>query len=150
VFTDSRIENEVRAALHADPRVRHPELIAVSVDEISTVVLRGAVESLPQREAAVHDARQVDGAFVVVADELKVHLPVEVHLPVAKRRADDEIAAAVMQQLVWDRRIRSTHLHVNVSQGWATVSGSASRWRRSTCGCWERLKNARPANDSRR
>jgi hypothetical protein len=47
MFTDTRIENAVRAALEGDPRIRHPELIAVSADEIGTVGLQGAVDSLP-------------------------------------------------------------------------------------------------------
>ena len=57
MFIDTRIQEDVLAALRRDPRIKHPELIAVSVDEIGTVVLRGAVESLPERLAAAHDAR---------------------------------------------------------------------------------------------
>lgn len=56
VFTDTHIQEAVRAALNDDARIKHPELISVSVDEIGTVVLRGAVEALPERLAAKHDA----------------------------------------------------------------------------------------------
>jgi osmotically-inducible protein OsmY len=83
---DTRIQGDVRAALRQDPRIKHPELIAVSVDEIGTVVLRGAVESLPERLAAAHDARHVEGVFDVIVDDVKVHPPV------AHRRPDDEPA----------------------------------------------------------
>ena len=62
MFTDTRIENAVRAALERDPRIKHPELIAVSADEIGTVVLHGVVESPPQRLAARQDAQQVEGS----------------------------------------------------------------------------------------
>ena len=72
--SQTRIENDVRAALERDPHIQHPELIAVSVDEIGTVVLRGPVESPRQRRTAVHDARRVDGVFTVI-DHLEVHPP---------------------------------------------------------------------------
>ena len=52
MFTDNRSEGDVRAALRRDPRIKHPELITVSVDEIGTVVLIGAVGTLPERFAA--------------------------------------------------------------------------------------------------
>jgi osmotically-inducible protein OsmY len=68
----SRIEHDVRAALDGDPRIKHPELIAVSADEIGAVVLRGTVEGPHQHQVAVRDARQVDGVFDVIADGLTV------------------------------------------------------------------------------
>jgi osmotically-inducible protein OsmY len=117
LFIDTRIQEDVRAALRQDPRIKHPELIAVSVDEIGTVVLRGAVESLPERLAAAHDARRVEGVFDVIVDDVKVHPPV------AHRRSDDEIRAAALQRLTADARIRSTHNHVEVSRGHLTLTG---------------------------
>ena len=117
MFTNSRIEEGVRSALRHDPRVKHPELIAISVDEIGTVVLRGAVDTLPERLAAAHVARGVEGVFEVIVDDL------EVHPPVGRRRADDEIRAAGLQRLIWDQRIRSTHIHVAVSHGHVTLTG---------------------------
>jgi osmotically-inducible protein OsmY len=117
VFTDSRREEDVRAALRRDPRIKHPELIAVSVDEIGTVVIRGAVGTLPERLAAAHDARDVEGVFEVVVDDLKVHPSV------GRRRTDDEIRAAAIQRLIRDARIRSTHLHVKVAHGRLTLTG---------------------------
>jgi len=119
LFIDTQIQADVQAALRQDPRIKHPELIAVSADEIGTVVLRGAVESLPQRLAAAHDVRHVEGVFDVIADDVKVHPPV------AHRRADDEIRAAALQRLTADTRIRSTHIHVNVSHGHLTLTGYA-------------------------
>jgi len=76
MLTNPRIEEEVRAALDHDPRIKHPELIAVSVDEIGTVVLRGAVGTLPERLAATHDARHVEGVFNVIVDDLRLRPPV--------------------------------------------------------------------------
>lgn len=117
MFSDARIENEVHAALERDPRIKHPELIAVSVDEIGTVVLSGAVESPRQHRAAAHDAHQVEGVFDVIADELKIHPPL------ARRDADDEIRATAVKQLVSDARIRTNHIHVEVSRGRVTLKG---------------------------
>jgi osmotically-inducible protein OsmY len=117
VFTDSRREEDVRASLRRDARIKHPELIAVSVDEIGTVVLHGAVGTLSERLAAAHDARDVKGVFEVVVDDLKVHPSF------GRRRTDDEIRAAALQRLIWDARIRSTHLHVTVAHGHLTLTG---------------------------
>ncbi len=117
VIDSHRIEEDVRSALQRDPRIKHPELIAVSTDEIGTVLLRGAVETLPERLAAAHDARHIEGVFEVIVDDLKVHPPI------AHRRTDDEIRAAALQQLIRDPRIRSTHIHVKVSHGHLTLTG---------------------------
>jgi len=89
----------------------------VSVDEIGTVVLRGAVGTLSERSAAARDARDVDGVFEVVVDDLKVHPPIGFW------RTDDEIRAAALQRLIGDPRIRSTHIHVKVSHGYLTLTG---------------------------
>ena len=117
MFTDPHIQEAVRAALDDDASIKHPELISVSVDEIGTVVLRGAVEALPERLAAKHDARHVEGVFDVIVDDLKVHPPL------AHRRRDDEILAAAFERLTSDPRIRSTHIHVEVSHGRLTLTG---------------------------
>ena len=82
-------------------------------------MLRGAVESLPERLAAAHDARHVEGVFDVIVDDVKVHPPV------AYRRSDDEIRAAALQRLTADARTRSTHIHVKVSHGRLTLTGYA-------------------------
>jgi osmotically-inducible protein OsmY len=119
MFTDTEIQEAVRAALEGDRRIKHPELIAVSVDEIGTVVLRGAVGTLPERLAAAHDARDVEGVFNVIVDDLRVHPPV------GPRRSDDEIRAAALETLTADPRIRSTHIHVKVSHGRLTLTGYA-------------------------
>jgi len=91
----------------------------VSVDEIGTVVLHGAVGSFAQRLAAAHDARHVEGVFDVIIDDLKVHPPV------GPRRGDDEIRVAALERLKSDPRIRSTHIHVKVLHGHLTLTGYA-------------------------
>jgi osmotically-inducible protein OsmY len=117
LFTDTRIEGTVRAALDADSRIRHPELIAVAVDEIGTVVLRGAVGTLSERLAAAHDARDVEGVFEVIVDDLRVRPPFGPH------RSDDEVRAAALRRLISDPRIRSTHIHVKVADRHVVLAG---------------------------
>ena len=119
MLTNAHIEETVRAALDRDPRIEHPELIAVSVDEIGTVVLRGAVGTLPERLAAAHDARHIEDVLNVIIDDLRVHPPV------GPRRSDDEIRAAALDTLTADPRIRSTHIHVKGSHGHLTLTGYA-------------------------
>ena len=111
-----QLEDDVRAALRRDPRIDDPDLIAVSADEIGTVVLRGAVPSPRQRRAAVHDARRVDGVFLAI-DQL------DVHPPVAHRRADDALRAAALRRLNSHPRVRAGHIHVAVSDGRVTLTG---------------------------
>jgi osmotically-inducible protein OsmY len=52
------IEDNVKAALAGDPRVDHDQAIAVFASA-GVVTLRGTVESVKQRHAAVEDARAV-------------------------------------------------------------------------------------------
>ena len=107
----------MRTALRNDARIDDPDLIAVSVDGIGTVVLRGVVGSLVQRLAAIHDARRVEGVFEVIADDLRIHPPW------GPRRADDEIGAAAMQRLAGDSWARFDHVHIKVSRGRVKLTG---------------------------
>lgn len=116
MFGENRIENDVRSALQRDPRIKHPQLIAVSVDEIGAVVLSGAVANPRQRQAAVHDARRVDGVFEVI-DHLKLHPPIP------DRSGDDELRAAATQKLIDDSALRADHIRVTVSDRWITLTG---------------------------
>jgi osmotically-inducible protein OsmY len=114
--TETRVEDDVRAALERDPRIAHPDLIVVSADAIGAVVLRGAVASPIQRRAAVHDARHTDGVFNVI-DELRIHPPV------AHRGADDQIRAEALRRLMSDRTFRTDDIDVEVSEGRVTLTG---------------------------
>ena len=89
MLTNPHIEETVSAALDHDPRIKHPELIAVSGDEIGTVVLRGAVGTLPERLAAAHDARHVEGVFNVIVDDLRFARPLPRRLDDGQRQAVD-------------------------------------------------------------
>ena len=43
MFSDTELQNDVRAALRRDPRIERPAAIAVYADEIGSLTLRGAV-----------------------------------------------------------------------------------------------------------
>jgi osmotically-inducible protein OsmY len=116
MFSDTALEHEVRNALEHDTRISHVEQIAVYADKLGSVTLRGAVGSLGQRLAAVHDARQIDGVANVI-DELKIHPRV------GDRSRDDEIRALALQRLIDDPRTPANHIDVKVSQGRATLKG---------------------------
>jgi osmotically-inducible protein OsmY len=121
MITDvNRIADEIRAALRRDHRITHPELIAVSVDEIGTVELRGAVTTFRQRRAAVHDAQGVDGVFEVI-DHLRVRPPI------SDLDRDEELRVKVLEQLSSNPSVRAEHLHVKVSHGQVTLTGYLRR-----------------------
>ena len=115
--TNTHIKEAVIAALDRDPRVKHPERVAVRVDEIGTVVLRGAVGTLAAKVAAARDAREVAGVFNVIVDDLRIHPSI------GHRGPDDEVRAAALRRLIRDPRIRSTHIHVKVAHGHLTLTG---------------------------
>src|SRR5579862_9838065 len=113
MYGNTALEREVRNALADDPRIGHSEQIAVYADELGSVTLRGAVGSLGQRLAALHDVRRIDGVLNVI-DELKIH-------PGFGDRGDDEIRALAMQRLIDDPRTPANHIDVKVSHGRVTL-----------------------------
>ena len=127
VLTHPRtIESDVRDALQRDARIKRPELIAISVDMIGTVVLGGTVATIRQRRAAVHDARRIDGVFEVI-DHLRVHPPV------GPLRTDDEIRAAALRRLNGDSRIHAEQIRVKVAARPRDVSPDTSGTHPSGC-----------------
>jgi osmotically-inducible protein OsmY len=67
-ITDETLEERVRAMLADDPRLPHPDEIAVVADESGGIVLRGTVGSLRQQRAAVADAGRTPGVTGVTND----------------------------------------------------------------------------------
>ena len=87
LFLDTRIQEDVRAAPRRDPRIKHPELIAISVDEdwSSRAGRRGREPSRASRRGARRPTRR--GVFDVIVDDVKVHPPV------AHRRPDEDVTS---------------------------------------------------------
>src|SRR3954449_13252485 len=111
----NQIEDDVRAQIAGDPRIPHPDEIAVEVAE-RVATLRGTVGSFAQRHAAVADARRTSGVEYV-DDWLQVRLLDR------DRREDAEIRGAALQRLEWDSEIRADAIRVSVKDGWVTLKG---------------------------
>jgi osmotically-inducible protein OsmY len=111
---DIELEDNVKAALASDPRVDHDKAIAVFARS-GVVTLRGTVETVKQRHAAVEDAHAVTGVDVVY-DELNLR-------PLPHDPRDDEIRGMALQLLTRDPRIPETTVDVAVAGGWVTLKG---------------------------
>jgi osmotically-inducible protein OsmY len=113
------IESAVLEAMHSDPRIPHPEEIAVAVDEGGAVTLRGTVGSFNQRRAALMDARKVKGVRYV-RDDLSVRLLD------AAQRSDAELQGMALQAIAWDTDAPADLIDVKVTDGWVTLGGTVS------------------------
>ncbi|MBV9594476.1 MAG: BON domain-containing protein [Actinobacteria bacterium] len=103
-------------ALRMDPRIPHPEEIAVAVDE-DAITLRGTVGSFTQRRAAVRDAREIDG----IRD---LHDELSVRLLDAAQRSDAELRGMALQAIAWDTEAPGELIDVKVEDGWVTLRGT--------------------------
>jgi osmotically-inducible protein OsmY len=111
---DFELEDNVKAALARDPRVDHDQAVAVFASA-GAVTLRGTVETVKQRHAAVEDAHAVTGVDVVY-DELNLR-------PLPHDPRDDEIRGKALQLLTRDPRVHETTVDVEVDGGWLTLKG---------------------------
>ena len=115
MLTNVTLADTVASSITLDPRIPHPDEVAVAADGQS-VVLRGTVESFAQRHAAEQDAKQVDG----VED---VHNELTVNLLGGWKRGDDEIKGIALQNLAWDVEVPSDSVRLSVDEGWVTLKG---------------------------
>jgi osmotically-inducible protein OsmY len=116
VSIDVSIETAVAEALRSDPRIPHPEEVAVTVDE-DAVTLRGTVGSFSERRAAVRDARTVDGVHYVYDD-------LSVRLLDAAQRSDAELRGMALQAIARDTEAPAELIDVKVEDGWVTLRGT--------------------------
>jgi osmotically-inducible protein OsmY len=130
--TNVTIETAVVEALRKDPRLPHPEEVAVRVDE-DGVTLRGTVGSFSQRRAAVSATRKVDGVHYV-HDELVVHLLD------AAQRSDAELRGMALQAIAWDSEAPAELIDVKVENGVVTLAGTVS-WQFQADAAYEDVAN---------
>jgi osmotically-inducible protein OsmY len=107
------ISDEIRARYDRDPRVPHPEEVAV-LDREGTVTLRGSVGSFNERRAAVDIAKSVPGVRAV-EDELAVDI--------RDRWDDNEVRGAALQALMSRADVPADMVDVSVHSGWLTLKG---------------------------
>src|SRR5258708_26843447 len=114
IRSDELIQNDVMFELKWDPRIL-PNEIGVAVKE-RMVTLMGSVDSYTKRWAAEAAALRVHGVKAVVNE-------IEVKLPVAEERSDEDIASAAIQALTWDSAVPEEKINVAVAKGWVTLRG---------------------------
>jgi osmotically-inducible protein OsmY len=114
VPTDENIQRDVLEELKWDARVQ-PNEIGVAVKD-GIVMLTGWVDSYTKRWAAEEAALRVRGVKAVVNE-------IEVRLPTAAERTDEDIARAALRALEWDAFIPIDRVKVTVSKGWVTLEG---------------------------
>ena len=112
--TDEEIQRDVLEELKWDTTVR-PNEVGVSVKD-GIVTLTGWVDSYLKKIHAEEAAHRVRGVKAVVND-------IEVRLPSAAERTDQDLAAAALRALEWDAAIPSGAVTLTVSKGWVTLKG---------------------------
>jgi osmotically-inducible protein OsmY len=106
------ISDEVRAGYARDPRVPHPEEIAIS-EQGGTVTLRGSVGSPHQLRAAVDIAKSVRGVRDVYS---------ELSVDPGDHWDDDELKGRALQALI-SSGAPADDIDVGVSAAWVTLKG---------------------------
>lgn len=110
-----KLQQRVIDELEFEPAVNAAH-IGVSVRG-SVVTLTGHVETFAEKFAAERAARRVKGVSAVAQE-------IEVHLPVDKKTADDEIAQRAVKILEWDVAVPSDAIVVKVEHGIVTLNGT--------------------------
>jgi osmotically-inducible protein OsmY len=107
------VESDIREALDYDPRLNDSRIIIKA--ENGHVTLSGAVDTFPEVELAVRDARYATGVKAV-DNQLVVG-------PVGDAIADRDVAASAQEALERDRVVPHGSVQVAVTDGWVTLTG---------------------------
>ncbi len=111
---DDQLQQAVFASLKWEPSVTAAHIGVTA--SAGVVTLTGHVDNYASKHAAEMAASRVKGVKAV-ADEI------EIRLPFAVTRADDQIASAAVERLAWDVTVPRDAVHVRVEKGWVTLSG---------------------------
>lgn len=111
---DAELQQHVLSELTWEPRVDAAHIGVTAKDGV--VTLMGHVATFGQKHAAEAAAHRVKGVSAVAEE-------IEVRLPFATERGDDEIAATVVERLGWDAAIPRDAVQVKVEKGWVTLTG---------------------------
>jgi osmotically-inducible protein OsmY len=112
---DLTIKEDVEAELQWEPSI-NAAAIGVAVKD-GVVTLTGHVPSYAEKMAAARAAARVTGVKAV-ANELQVGVPA------AEERTDEDIARAVANALTWNTAIPADKVKAQVSRGWVTLEGT--------------------------
>jgi osmotically-inducible protein OsmY len=112
---DLSIKREVETELEYEPSVNAAGIGVAVKDGI--VTLFGQLSSLAEKESAGRAAARVAGVKAVVNE-------LEVGVPPADQRTDEEIARAVAEALASNASVPPGQVKAQVSQGWVTLEGT--------------------------
>lgn len=111
---DRQLQEAVLAELLWEPSITAAH-IGVTADR-GVVTLTGHVNTWWEKHAAEMATSRVKGVKAV-AEEL------EVHLPFAVKRNDEDIARAAVDRLGWEASVPHDAIKVRVEKGWVTLAG---------------------------
>jgi osmotically-inducible protein OsmY len=112
---DSDLQRAVLDELGWEPRIDSAH-IGVAADS-GVVTLTGQVQSYAQKLAAEKAAARVKGVKALVEE-------LEVRLPYAVRRNDEDIAQAALDSLSWDGALPQNSIKIKVEKGLVILTGS--------------------------
>ena len=112
--SDNQLQQAVLAELKWEPSVTAAH-IGVAANA-GVVTLSGYVGSFAEKLAAETAARRVKGVKALAEE-------IEVRLPFAAKKPDEEIAAAALDRLAWDVSVPPDAVKVKVEKGRITLTG---------------------------
>ncbi|MDD4975009.1 MAG: BON domain-containing protein [Bacteriovorax sp.] len=112
--SDSQLQTNIIEELKWEPSVNH-EHIGVAVSG-GIATLSGTVQTFIEKHNAEKAAQRVVGVKAIVEN-------IEVKLPGAMVRDDEDIAKAIVNQFEWNTLIPRNKIKAKVSNGWVTLSG---------------------------
>lgn len=112
--SDLQLKADVTAELVWDPAV-DANHVGVAVKD-GVVTVSGLVETYLQKHAVERAVHRVSGVRGLALD-------LEVRLAPEHQRSDAEIAQAALHALAWHSLVPQERVHVQVEDGWVTLSG---------------------------
>ncbi len=111
---DTQLKKHVEDELSWQPSVDEAS-IGVSVKD-AIVTLTGHVRSYAEKMAAERAVMRIQGVKALATE-------LEVSLPGAHERTDEDIALAAINVLLWNVMVPKDAIKVKVTKGWVTLSG---------------------------
>ena len=122
--TDAQLKADVLSELEYEPSVKVTDIGVLVRD--GTVALNGYATSYGEKIAAVRAVKRIAGVKGIADD-------IEVQLMGFDHHTDEDIAAAAVRHIEWNKLLPQDRIVVTVSQGWITLTGDLE---------WQYQKNA--------
>ena len=113
--TDAQLKADVLSELEYEPSVKVTDIGVLVRD--GTVTLNGYATSYGEKIAAVRAVKRIAGVKGI-ADDIEVQSIGFEHHP------DEDIAAAAVQHIEWNKLLPKDRIVVTVRQGWITLTGT--------------------------